>query len=148
MVAIRHAERASSDRDSELSALGESRARDLARFLADVPLERVYSSDFRRTRDTVGPLRELRPLPLEIYDPSELGALAALIRERGESVVVAGHSNTTPALVRALGGRSPGSPDVLPEVLDESLYDRVYVLRIGARRTETMLYHLPPFDPR
>lgn len=121
---VRHAERAADHpSDPTLTPQGQERAAEIARLLADVPLSRIYSTDLRRTRLTADPVARAHGLEVESYDPGGDG-LRALARVLGATPghhLVVGHSNTTPALVRALGG-DPVSP------IDEMEYDRIYVV--------------------
>lgn len=109
-------------KDPPLNVMGQDRADALARLLSPAGIERVYSSDYQRTRETAAPLAARLGLQVETYDPSDLPALAAkLLQPPGRSVVV-GHSNTTPQVVELLGG-DPGEP------IDEKVeFDRLYVV--------------------
>jgi phosphohistidine phosphatase SixA len=135
---VRHAEKADQSEDPPLTEEGRARAEGLARMLRDAGVDRVYSSDFERTRDTAAPLAGGLGLEVELYDPNALADLAqALLASPGRHLVV-GHSNTTPELAGLLGG-DPGPP--IPE--DE--YDRLYVLlhRPG-QGTSTIVLRLAP----
>lgn len=118
---LRHADDLDEGRDPVLSEAGEARARELADLLEPAQIGYILSSDYHRTRDTVAPLAALLGLPVEIYDPRELPALVEVLRERGGTGLVVGHSNTTPALVELLGG-DPGAP------IAETEFDRLYVV--------------------
>ncbi|RMH19196.1 MAG: histidine phosphatase family protein [Gemmatimonadetes bacterium] len=120
---VRHAEVApDGTRDPALSERGRERAAALARVLGEAGLGRVLSTDLRRTRQTAAPIAEDLGVEVESYDPRALPELAAALRAAGGRILVVGHSNTTPALVAALGG-DPGEP------IDESVeYDRLYQL--------------------
>jgi broad specificity phosphatase PhoE len=121
---VRHAERAADHpSDPTLTPAGSARAALLARMLADVELVSVWSTDYRRTRLTAAPVARVHGLEVASYDPRGPGLQALLERLRstpGHHLVV-GHSNTTPAVVEALGG-DPVSP------IDEGEYDRLYVV--------------------
>jgi broad specificity phosphatase PhoE len=108
---VRHGERVSDeDRDSPLSEAGQSRAEALASALEAAGISAVYSTPYRRTRDTAAPLATR--LGVEIVEREAGGgedaarALARAILERhaGEAVLVVGHSNTVSLIVHALGG--------------------------------------------
>jgi broad specificity phosphatase PhoE len=118
---VRHAEKVDDSRDPELSVPGHERAAELARLLADAGVSRVFSTDYVRTRDTAGPLAQALGVEVTLYDPSDLEAFANELRGMPGRHLVVGHSNTTPAMVAALGGE-PGAP------IDESEYDRIYVV--------------------
>lgn len=134
---VRHAERATDHpSDPTLSPEGEARAMELARLLADAPLDRVFSTDFRRTRLTAAPVTDRHGLSVEVYDPRGEGlqAFAGLLRTTPGHLLVVGHSNTTPELVQALGG-DPVSP------IGEMEYDRIYLVVVDrqGRVTSTLL---------
>ncbi len=151
---VRHAEPlypppAEAPRDPPLDRLGRERAERLADILADAGIDRILSSDYRRTRETTGPLAERLGLEVELYDPGALGELAARLTVTPGRMLVAGHSNTTPELVRLLGG-DPGAP------IDERIeFDRLYVVVLEpSREPLTTLLHYgeppgtwPPADP-
>jgi broad specificity phosphatase PhoE len=126
---VRHAEKASHGPDPELTDAGALRARALASLLRDAGVQLIYSTDYRRTRDTAAPLASQLDLDVTIYDPSKLGDLAADIERRGGRCLVVGHSNTTPELVGLLGGE-PGAP-----IDEQSEHDRLYVLTIAPNGT-------------
>jgi broad specificity phosphatase PhoE len=105
---IRHAERLDESQDSPLSDAGYRRAQALASFLKDAGITAVYVSDLQRTIKTAEPLAralgvELRKVPQ--YDGKDMEKLAAELRGQraADRVLVVGHSNTMPALVKALG---------------------------------------------
>jgi len=128
ILLVRHAEKRVDGSDPGLSAAGRARAAELARVLSDVPLAAIYASQFVRTRETGAPLAERLDLEVTI-DPIEgdmetwaAGFAADLLeRHRGEAVLVVGHSNTLPAVMRALG-----VPD--PPELSERDYDDLFVV--------------------
>lgn len=121
---VRHSERATDHpSDPTLSLAGSARSALLARMLQDVQLTSILSTDYRRTQLTAGPVAEAHGMAVESYDPRGEGLEQLLERLRttpGYHLVV-GHSNTTPAVVAALGG-DPISP------IDEGEYDRLYIL--------------------
>lgn len=130
---VRHAEKVDHSRDPDLSEEGYARAEVLAMTLADAGIAGVFSSDFIRTRKTAVPVADLNGLEIEEYDPSNLHALADTLRANGGRQLVVGHSNTTPALVEILGGEAG------PAIVEETEYDRLYVLTIGKEGVETLL---------
>jgi broad specificity phosphatase PhoE len=131
---VRHAERADDDpRDPGLTTAGVARADALARMLADVGLTHIWSTDYRRTRGTAGPVASAVGLEVALYDPGAADAMEAFanrLRAAPGRHLVVGHSNTTPALVQALGG------DPLGEIAEDE-YDRLYVLVFAPDGTVT-----------
>lgn len=132
VILVRHGEKADDDpRDPGLSAAGEARARTLARLLGQAGVTHLFTSEFRRTRATLAPLASAaghEPTIVPAADPAALlAALAAL--PAGSVAVIAGHSNTVPALVTGLGGEvhgtvaSPAGP-----LLPDDAYDRLFMV--------------------
>jgi phosphohistidine phosphatase SixA len=118
--------------DPPLSACGEARARALAVTLADAGVRTIYVTSYQRTQLTARPLAErLHLTPIQAATEGTLAdqakALASDIRAHhaGEVVLVVGHSNTVPAIVRALGGTAP-------EVLDDSEYATLFTVTLGS----------------
>ena len=111
VFALRHAETLESTktaRDPELSHDGKVRAATLASLLEHAGVTHLFSSPYVRTKTTLAPLAEVLKLEVKVIDPkktdSYVAALAAL--PPGSVAVVAGHSNTVPGLVIALGGEA------------------------------------------
>lgn len=129
VVLVRHAEKATDHpRDPSLSAAGVLRARTLAEALAQLRIQAIYITAYQRTALTAAPLASrvgIEPVVLAagVDIDAEAQALAARVRgeHRGQSVLVVGHSNTVPALVRALSGHTPSA-------IAEDEYDRLTVV--------------------
>lgn len=101
---VRHAEKADQTRTTDLSATGKARARTLAWILRDVVFDAILSTDTLRTRATVQPVADASDLSVGFYVPRP-GELADTIskKHRGHTVLVCGHSNTIPVLLKNLG---------------------------------------------
>ncbi len=127
IVLVRHAEKCEMQGDDPaLSADGQARAANLARVAGRLGVERIYSTPFKRTRDTVRPLADSLGLPI-VEVPVGAGnveALRDLLRaDTSRVILVSGHSNTIPHVVNWLTGTTFGD-------LDEYDYDRMYVVRL------------------
>lgn len=129
---VRHAEKLDDTRDPPLTEAGKARAAELARVLGDAGITHVWSTDFDRTRSTAAPTAHARGIAVRSYDPSKSREFVGeLLRTPGRHLVV-GHSNTTPALVEALGGE-PGTP------IADSEYDRLYLVVLSGSGAVTSL---------
>jgi len=102
---VRHAERLDNSTDPGLSAAGEARAQKLAGLLSASPLRAIYTTQYQRTLLTgvaVGKQFGVTPV---MVPAKEMEALLSKIRSHGkdEAVLVVGHSNTVPAILKGLG---------------------------------------------
>jgi len=137
IILVRHAEKViTEDQDPELTEKGSQRALLLAQVLEEVKIEAIYSTEFKRTLATVEPLLRNRNLSVINYKPKEfdLFATSLMSSHRGKTILISGHSNTTPRLVNAL--LAIDHPD-----LDESEYDWIYIvdlLEIGNGRVKKL----------
>ncbi len=100
---VRHSEKLADDGDDPgLTDMGHYRSEQLANWLRDKGITDIWSSDYRRSRDTAEPLATMLGLKLTLYDPHDLPALVKDLRENRHNALVVGHSNTTPDLARLL----------------------------------------------
>ena len=119
---VRHAEKVDNSRDPKLSEAGKQRAVELAETLKSAEIDFIHSTNFVRTRATVLPFAETLNKEVLIYDYANLENFAKSIKKKGGRHLVVGHSNTTPSLVKLLGGDA-GAP-----IVEKNEYDRLYVL--------------------
>ncbi|MEO1808249.1 MAG: phosphoglycerate mutase family protein, partial [Bacteroidota bacterium] len=105
---IRHAEKQRTDPnnyDPELTKEGHERAEKWAQILQDIPLDAVYSTDYKRTISTAQPTANDQSLEIASYDPRELFSPTFQKATTGKTVLVVGHSNTTPVFVNKIIGQ-------------------------------------------
>jgi 2,3-bisphosphoglycerate-dependent phosphoglycerate mutase len=105
-ILVRHAEKESDGtRDPELSAEGKLRAERFAALVSKTNIDAIYSTDFKRTRNTVTPLALAKALRVNTYSSMKAADLEALLAKHTHStIVLAGHSNTIPEIANALVG--------------------------------------------
>lgn len=126
---VRHAEKQQDDdSDPALSDAGMYRSEQLAGWFLDKDIKQVWSSDYRRSRDTAASLISSLGLELTLYDPHDLPALAKDLLEIHRNALIVGHSNTTPELARLLC-LCPVSD------MDESEYDRLIIVSVSEAET-------------
>jgi broad specificity phosphatase PhoE len=107
IVLVRHAERVPSAMtdDVPLTDAGQARAQRLATMLAKAEIQAIFVTRFARTRQTAKPLADLlRLTPIEESDTQHL--IAQLRTHGDENVLVVGHSDTVPDVIKAFGGPS------------------------------------------
>ena len=136
---VRHGEKAPEGKDPELAPQGRQRAQNIATMLGKAGVAHIFSTDTSRTRQTAQPLAQQNGLQVQLYDPRAPRELVAKVKSLTGAVLVVGHSNTLPELVRLFGGQ-PGA-----DVADNE-YDRVYQLipGSGGSVTTVLFTSLPP----
>ena len=102
---IRHAEKVrtnKSDRDPALNEKGIIRALNWKEYFIDKDISKIYSTNYKRTIETVKPLQEAMGLATILYSPSSIDYKDFISSNKGEIVLVVGHSNTIPNFVNEL----------------------------------------------
>ena len=137
---IRHAEREDEPKqDPPLSKDGVARSNALARLLSTAGIKAILTSQYTRTKQTAEPLATklgltVTPFTLKI-SPSNPRQVAAestaevtnkILERSGESVLVIGHSNSIPDVIKMLGG------DVVPTI-DEKKFDDLFIVTVYAK---------------
>ena len=129
VIVVRHAERAdggsmsaAKQTDPLLSSEGEARAKRLAAMLAESGITAIYATEYRRTQDTAKPIADRLGLKVQTQKGQDTAGLVAMLKARHakDVVLLVGHSNTVPEIIKALGGPAFKIPD------DE--YDTIYFL--------------------
>ncbi|GAB4032872.1 SixA phosphatase family protein [Spirosoma jeollabukense] len=123
---VRHGEKVNESDTTNLSPAGYARANALADTLANREIDSIFSTPFRRTRQTVGPLAQRIGVPVVDYPAKPNEAIITRIRQiRNKTVVVAGHSNTILEIARGLGA-NPTIATIAPGDFDNLLHVRIH----------------------
>jgi len=104
---IRHAEKDRTDltnKNPSLTAQGLERANKWAVFFKDKKIDAIYSTNYKRTRQTAIPIAKEQNLEIISYTPKLLITEKFIANNKGKNIVIVGHSNTTPKLVNTLLG--------------------------------------------
>ena len=110
-----------------LSDSGRIRAESLKDRLKNENIRYIFSTDYKRTRSTAEPLRQLNNIPVVLYNPkkdSTASFIETLKMIKKGNVLVVGHSNTVDDIANMLTGQT-----VVPGDLKESEYDNLYVIK-------------------
>jgi broad specificity phosphatase PhoE len=103
---VRHAEKDTGN-NPPLTQAGFKRAGDLMRYLSSKNISHIYSTKYKRTNQTADSLKLVQNLTIIIYEADTIGNdLVNKINENGDNgktILVVGHSNTIPKLIRRLG---------------------------------------------
>jgi 2,3-bisphosphoglycerate-dependent phosphoglycerate mutase len=128
VILVRHAEKAGASGDVPLSPAGIDRANELVRVLAGTSIAAIYETPYMRTEQTAAPLataHHVKPVDVAVNETYARDVVAAILRDhKGDTVVVVGHSNTTPDVIKQLGIANP------PAMAD-SEYDNLYIVSLA-----------------
>jgi len=140
VILVRHAEKVidPNNSDPDLSPAGQARAQEIVRIFSDAGINAIYATQYRRTQQTVKPLADKLGLPVNQVNSKSTADLLAQIRSQnsGQVVFIAGHNNTVPEIIAALGG--PTFPTI-PETEFDNLY-LVTVYRTGKAKVVKLKY--------
>jgi broad specificity phosphatase PhoE len=137
VIVVRHAEKAAEPAaDPPLNGAGLVRAASLAQMVRDMGVEAVITTQFARTRSTAAPLLESLKLTGEVVDArapmhAKLVADSVMMKHRGQTVLVVGHSNTVPDIIAALGAPNPGP------ICDDG-YDNLFIVTVPSSGSATV----------
>ena len=99
---IRHAEKIDSSKNPDLSSVGLERAAHWGKIFSETTFDAIYSTDFKRTQQTAAPTAENKKLDITLYDAKSLDFDKFKSDNLGKTILVVGHSNTTPDFVNKL----------------------------------------------
>jgi phosphohistidine phosphatase SixA len=137
---VRHAEKEDEPRqDPPLRKEGVARSQELARVLSAAGIKAIYASQFARTKNTAEPLANKLGLtvtsislksnpanPRLIAEESTAEVVNKIMERPGESVLLVGHSNSVPDVIKMLGG------DDVPTI-DERKFDDLFIVTVYAK---------------
>lgn len=144
---LRHLEKADDGtRDPSLNSLGKKNARTLAELPMIKEASHSFYTPYKRTYETL----EFIDTEKSVYDPKQTDKLVHKIKEQhcGETVLVVGHSNTVPTIIKALGGsfnityagQTLSSEPVI--MLNERDYGSVFRVTFHNERIHQQLYRI------
>jgi phosphohistidine phosphatase SixA len=110
VILVRHAEKeAVPEDDPPLSAAGRERAKELAQVVgvlsSAIPIRAVFASEVRRTQQTAAPVAQSFHIAVTVVAADAQSDLVKrVLAVKGGTVIIVGHSNRVPELIRAMGG--------------------------------------------
>ena len=134
---VRHAEKDRSDKTNsnpKLTEEGKQRAAKWSTVFRDVAFDAVYSTNYLRTTARAQPTATAQGLEIQFYNPSELYSKEFQQATMGKTVLVVGHSNTTPQFVNAILGAERYS-----DIQDDNNANLYIVTRINEENAVVLL---------
>ena len=137
---VRHAEKQKDGtRDPALTQEGTQRAEKLKEMMRSIKLDAVYATNYKRTQLTVQPSADQAKLKVNVMPAGDVAATAKAIKNgKQQRILVAGHSNTVPALLRELGAAAEDVPTI-----SEKDYDNLFLVVISENKITTLQMHMP-----
>ena len=102
---IRHAEKVRSNaknKNPNLTEKGVDRAINWSKTFEHINFDYIYSTNYNRTVQTALPTAKRKNLEIRFYDPSDLFNEEFKALTKGKTVLIVGHSNTTPQFVNKI----------------------------------------------
>ena len=127
IILVRHAEKdtTTAGDDPELAAAGKVRAQKLAGMFPNAKPDEMFSTPYIRTRETLMPWAKQAGVEIKDYNATNLPEFAdRLKQQKGKTIVVAGHSNTTPALANLLLDSDKY------KTLPDAVYNKIFVITL------------------
>lgn len=104
---IRHAEKDRTDsgnKNPDLNENGLKRAKKWAEYFKNIDLDAVYSTNYNRTQQTAKPTANSKNLNITSYNPGKMYDSVFKANTKGKTVLIVGHSNTTPVFANKILG--------------------------------------------
>lgn len=125
---IRHAEKADSSSDPELSDKGKTRSERWGAYFKDKDISFIYTTPFNRTKQTIIPVARLEgKKTMLVYEPAEMDLAMIANKHSGKNILIVGHSNTIPAYINKFIGEVK-YPD-----MTEDEYGNLYIITVKGK---------------
>ncbi|WP_298315527.1 histidine phosphatase family protein [uncultured Aquimarina sp.] len=126
-ILVRHSEKDLSDatnRNPNLTEEGKKRSENLVKILADIEIDKIYSTNYARTLQTGEPISKNRNIEITLYDPRDLYNEEFQAETKGKTSIIVGHSNTTPVFVNKIIGQKKYND------IDEKDYRKLFIIKV------------------
>jgi len=136
---IRHAEKDRSDttnKNPDLTEKGQQRAESWNQLFKKFEIDAVYSTNYKRTLSTALPTAVHNKLTIKTYHPFQIDFQQFIIDTKGKSVLVVGHSNTTPGFANKLIGK-----EVYQDINDNN-NSNLYIVTIKGNEVSHVLVRM------
>jgi len=135
---ILHAEKYRSDsanQDPHLTEIGKMRAENWSSIFNNITFNAIYSTNYNRTKETAEPTAIKNKLEVLIYSPKTIELTKFLEETKGKTVLIVGHSNTTPLFVNDILGQKKY------DHIDDNNNGNLYIITmINNKMTDQVLY--------
>jgi 2,3-bisphosphoglycerate-dependent phosphoglycerate mutase len=122
---IRHAEKVDNSKNPDLSEIGLERAKIWNEIFSEINIDAIYSTDFKRTFQTVTPTANFKKVTIINYSPKTLDIELFKKNTLGKKVLVVGHSNTIPNFVNQIINKK------IYNDMDDVTFGNLYIVTIN-----------------
>jgi broad specificity phosphatase PhoE len=135
---IRHAEKANDGtQDPDLTPEGEARAKSLAAMFDSARIDAVYSTSYKRTRNTVRVLAANKNIEVKSYEPFKDEVIQNMLEQhKGGTILICGHTNNIPWIANRLLGK-----EVYADYL-ETDYGNILIVSVVEKGKVAKVTHL------
>jgi broad specificity phosphatase PhoE len=130
---IRHAEKADSSPNPELSEDGIKRAVRWTKFFEKTPIDVFYTTLTRRTQLTTSTIATSKQKDMIFYDFSKFSLKETIEKHTGKTILIVGHSNTIPQQINTFLGEE------VYQQIDENEFGNLYTITINGDKIEHKL---------
>lgn len=133
---IRHAEKAGSTQNPELSDEGLKRAVRWTKYFEKKNIDFFYTTLTRRTQMTCSTIATSKQKDMIFYDVATFSLKEIIKKHHGKTILIVGHSNTIPFQINALLEKE------IYTQIDENQFGNLYTVSISGDKIEHKLtYH-------
>jgi len=133
---IRHAEKADSSKNPDLSEKGLERAQEWQLLFSELSFDEIYSTDFNRTIQTIKPISVKQNKNFSLYNPKTIDIEAFKKETFGKTILIVGHSNTIPNMINQIIKENKYSD------IEENQFGNLYIVTIFENQILSQLLHL------
>ncbi len=133
---IRHAEKATTSNDPELSEAGIKRALFWASYFTKEPIDVFYATATQRTQQTIAGIAAVHYKEVKTYQPGAFALQDLVANHNGKTILVVGHSNSIPKHINAFLGT-----ETYPQI-DETEFGHLYKITVKGSEIQHHLTQL------
>lgn len=132
---IRHAEKADSTQNPELSDEGLKRAVRWTKYFEKKNIDFFYTTLTRRTQMTCSTIATSKQKDMIFYDVAKFSLKEIIEKHYGKTILIVGHSNTIPSQINAFLEK-----EIYPQIEDNQ-FGNLYTIIISGDKIEHKLTH-------
>lgn len=132
---IRHAEKADSSSNPELSEDGIKRSVRWTKLFEKTQIDNFYTTLTRRTQMTCSTIATSKQKDITFYDAARFTLQEIVAKHPGKTILVVGHSNTIPQQINTFLGE-----EIYPQI-DENEFGNLYTIAVNGNKIEHKMTH-------